>query len=91
MIKVKSLHKEWMKDPDYQSAYNDMADEFSLASAIIAARCDAGLTQEELAEKMSAKQSMVARLEKGGQNITIKTLQRIAEATGTHLKISFEH
>ncbi len=90
MSKVKDLHKKWLDDPEYQEAYQGMSDEFELASAIIAARDQAGLTQEELADKMEAKQSLVARLESGGQNTTIKTLQRIAHATGTHLRISFE-
>lgn len=91
MIKVKKPHKEWLDDPEYKSAYDAMADEFSLAAAIISARSEAGLTQEQLASKMTTKQSMIARLESGGKNTTIKTLLRIAKATGTHLKISFEH
>ncbi|MFQ3244640.1 MAG: DNA-binding XRE family transcriptional regulator [Arenicella sp.] len=69
---------------------SEVTDEFSLASAVIAARAVAGLTQEELADRMNAKQSLVARIESGDQNITVKTLLQVAEATGTHLKISFE-
>ena len=38
---------------------------------------------------MSTKQSLIARLEAGEQNTTIKTLNRIAEATNTRLHISF--
>lgn len=56
-----------------------MAVEFEIASAIIAARTQAGLTQVELAERMNAKQSQIARWESGEQNATIKTLMRIAE------------
>ena len=91
MSKINDLHNKWLKDTAYQTAHESMADEFELASAIIAARGEAGLTQEELANRMKAKQSLVARLEAGGQNTTVKTLQRIAGATGTHLKISFRH
>ncbi len=91
MSNINDLHNKWLKNPAYQIAYEGMVKEFELASAIIAARGHAGLTQEELAERMETKQSLVARLETGGQNTTVKTLQRIAEATGTHLKISFEH
>ena len=50
-----------------------MADEFGLAFAVIHARSSAGLTQKELADRMDAKQSLVARLESGGQNTTVKT------------------
>lgn len=90
MTNVDDLHKKWLKKPKYKAAYDSMAEEFELASAIISARSKAKFTQEELAEKMEAKQSLIARLESGAQNTTIRTLQRIAEATGTHLKISFE-
>ncbi len=38
----------------------------------------------------SSIQSQVAQWEGGEQNATIKTLMRIAEATGTRLKISWE-
>ncbi len=68
-----------------------MADEFSLASAVIEARAIGGLTQEELADRMDAKQSLVVRIESGDHNTTVETLLRVAEATGTHLKITFEH
>ncbi len=90
MTKISQLHQEWLKDPDYKIAYEEMAMEFEIASAIIAARTQAGLTQEELAQRMQAKQSQIARWESGEQNATLKTLKRIAEATGTTLKISFE-
>lgn len=90
MSNIKDLHKKWSKDPAYREAYEAMADEFAVANAILSARQQAGLTQKELAEKMEATQSVVARLEGGSSNTTLKTLQRVAEATGTHLKISFE-
>ncbi len=90
MTKIDQLHEQWLEEPEYQTAYEGMAKEFEIASAIITARTQAGLTQEELAQRMSIKQSQVARWEGGEQNATIETLMRIAEATGTYLKISFE-
>lgn len=90
MSKVKDLHKKWNKDPAYAKAHEAMANEFAVAGAILSAREEAGLTQGELAERMEATQSVIARLEGGASNTTLKTLQRVAEATGTNLKISFE-
>ncbi len=89
MTKICDLHRRWLEDSEDQAAYEVCRPEFEIASAIIAARSKAGLTQEELAKLMSAKQSLIARLETGEQNTTVKTLIRIAEATGTHLQISF--
>jgi transcriptional regulator with XRE-family HTH domain len=90
MTDVRELHKKWMKNPEYKASYEAMAPEFELAAAIIDTRNQAGLTQEQLATLMDAPQSLVARLESGTQNTTLKTLKRFAEATGTHLRIVFE-
>ena len=85
MIKVSALHNSWLKDPEYQTAYEAQRPEFEISSAIVAARSAANITQEELAQCMSAKQSLIARLEAGEQKTTIKTLHRIAQATNTRL------
>lgn len=90
MTKAKDLHKKWMKDPAYRKAHEALAPEFELAHAVIEARTHAGLTQEELAEKMDTSQSAIARLESGQGRPSTRTLERLAEATGTRLKISFE-
>jgi ribosome-binding protein aMBF1 (putative translation factor) len=51
---VRDLHADWMKDPAYQREYDALEGEFALATALIRARADAGLTQEELAERMGS-------------------------------------
>ncbi|MEM1009744.1 MAG: helix-turn-helix transcriptional regulator [Myxococcota bacterium] len=89
MTRLKDLEKEWRKDPEFVAEYEALAEEFSLAEALIRARSDAGMTQAEVAEKMETSQSRVARLE-GGANASIDALKRYAEATGTKLCISFE-
>ena len=89
MTKVSDLHQKWLNNPEYKASYEAQRPEFEIASAIISARTQANLTQEELAQLMSTKQSLIARLESGEQNTTIKTLNRIAQATNTRLHISF--
>ena len=79
-----------MKEPAYREAYDQLAPEFELARTIISARLAAGLTQEELAERMQTTQSVIARLEGGRVCPSTRTLERFAKATGTRLKISFE-
>lgn len=90
MTKINELHDKWMKNADYSTAYESLDDEFALAGAVIEARSRAGLTQEELADRMQTKQSVVARLESGHVMPTTRTLEKIAKATGSRLKISFE-
>lgn len=90
MTRIKDLHSEWMKDPEYRKEYDALAGEFELAHALIEARAQAGLTQEQLAERMATSQSAVARMESGRTIPSGRTLERFARATGTRLKISFE-
>ena len=90
MTKISDLHKEWMRDPEYQAAYDALDEEFTIAAALIDARAQAGLTQEELAKRMQTTQSVIARLEGGHVMPTTRTLEKIARATGSRLKISFE-
>jgi ribosome-binding protein aMBF1 (putative translation factor) len=87
MSKVRDLHKKWMKDRETSET---QAAEFEIARALIELRTKAGLTQEQLAERIHTKQSVVARLESGRSKPSTQTLQRIARATGTRLKIRFE-
>lgn len=90
MKKISDLHKGWMKDAAYRKEYDALEEEFALASAMISARARAGLTQEQLAVKMKTTQSTIARLESGKALPSARTLQRIAKATGSKLKIVFE-
>ena len=79
-----------MKDPKYRREYEALEEEFSLAAALIEARARAGLTQEQVAQRMKTTQAVVARLEGGGSMPSARTLKKYAKATGTRLKISFE-
>ena len=90
MTKIRDLHKKWLRDDDYRREYDALEEEFALASALIAARSRAGLTQEELAEKMDTSQSAIARMESGRTIPSGSTLKRFARATGTRLRITFE-
>ena len=90
MTKITALHEKWSRDPEYRKTYDRLGPEFELSRSVIAARTNAKLTQAELAERMKTTQSVVARLESGRTHPSTKTLEKIALATGTRLRISFE-
>lgn len=81
---------KWRKNPAFREAYEALADEFALAAQVIEARARAGLTQIELAERMGTSQSAVARLESGKARPSVATLEKLAEATGSKLRIALE-
>ena len=84
------MHKKWMKEPKYRKAYEALEGEFVLASAVTDVRNRAGLTQAQLARKMGTTQPVVARLESGRTRPSMRSLERLAKATGSRLRISFE-
>ena len=90
MTQVSDLHRKWMKNEAYRQAHQELAPEFALARAVIDARVTAGLTQEQLTQRMETTQSVIARLESGRSRPSTQTLERLANATGTRLKITFE-
>jgi transcriptional regulator with XRE-family HTH domain len=87
---LKELREELLANPAVREAYEEQESEYALARAIIAARTHAGLSQAELAARMGTSQPFVARLESGRTLPSMRTLLRVAEATGTvpefHLK-----
>lgn len=78
------------KRPGYRAAYDALEEEFSIISALIKARTESGLTQEQVATRMQSTQSAIARLEGGGRKPSIATLERYARATGHRLRIVME-
>jgi ribosome-binding protein aMBF1 (putative translation factor) len=90
MIPVEESFAAWRKDPEYLKAYDALEDEFSLAAAMTEARARAGLTQQQLAQRMQTTQAVIARLESGRVKPSTRTLERLAAATGMRLRISFE-
>jgi len=89
-IPAETSFAEWRKDPEYVAAYDSLEEEFALASALIKARGDAEMTQEQVATAMGTTQAVVARLESGRVLPSTRTLERFARATRTRLRISFE-
>lgn len=89
-IQVREAAKAWLNDPEFRAEYEALEAEFALASALIAARSQAGMTQEQVARAMGTTQAVIARLEGGRVKPSTRTLERFAKATGTRLCISFE-
>ena len=87
-IAVEAAIAKWRNDPAYVAAYDAMEGEFAFASQVIAARARAGLSQAQLAERMQTSQSAIARLESGRSRPSVRTLERLAAATGAKLRIS---
>lgn len=89
-MKLNELKRDLLKRADVRAEYDALAEEFSIAEALIRARAEADMTQTEVAERMHTSQSYVAKLEGGQVSPSMKALQRYAAATGSRLRISLE-
>jgi ribosome-binding protein aMBF1 (putative translation factor) len=90
-IRARSLHDKWLRtDLAYRREYQALEGEFALIEAMVQARAHAHLTQAQLARRMGTTQAVIARLESGRTKPSTRTLERLAEATGMRLRISFE-
>lgn len=61
---------------------NKNIDLTTVGGRIKAKRIEAGMTQEQLAEKLYVKFSMISRYESAKSNLSVDTLKEIAEALG---------
>ena len=80
---------EQMKNKEFKKAFEEEGRRLEVAYKILQLRKKKKLSQKELAKKMNTTQSVIARMESGGQNFTTDTLQRIADVLGYNLKIDF--
>jgi hypothetical protein len=77
------------KPPQHPAPRRTPSNDNPIAAAIVRARTSANLTQTQLAAKLKTDQGNIARLERGRSNGTLRTLQRIAAATGHRLAVDF--
>ena len=81
---------EDIKDPEFKKYYEEERQALKLAMKIVELRSQKGLTQQELAKLMGTSQQAISRIESGEyEGFTLKTLEKIAEATGMRVKIEF--
>jgi len=86
----RSRLREDIKDPEFKAHYQEERQALKLAMKIAKLREKKGLSQQQLAKLMGTSQQAVSRIESGEyEGFTLKTLEKIAEATGTKVKIEF--
>lgn len=75
------------KDPGWAAAYKKAGIEVRMAIQIAKARERAHLTQGQLAKAIGTTQSVISRIERADQNLTLATLSKIAAALDSDLVV----
>lgn len=68
--------------------YEDDAQTFILAECLKDERKKAGLTQEQLAQRLGTKKSYISKLENGHADVQLSTLFRIFNGLGKRVAVS---
>lgn len=86
----RSRLREDMKDPEFKAHYKEERQALMLAMKIAKLREKKRLSQLQFAKLMGTSQQAISRLESGEyEGFTLKTLEKIAEVTGTKVEIKF--
>lgn len=79
--------KRKASDPEFAKGYESDYQEFKIGVMLKVAREEAGLTQEQLAEKLKTKKTAISRIENHAEDIKLSTLEKFAQALGKTLRI----
>jgi DNA-binding XRE family transcriptional regulator len=86
----KSRLRDELKDPEFNTHYQEERQALKMAMRIAELREQKGLSQQQLAKLMGTSQQAISRIESGEYDgFTLKTLEKIAEATGMRVKVEF--
>ena len=79
-----------LRDEEFALNYDVGYEEFKIGFIIKELRMKEGMTQEELAEKMHTKKSVISRMENHSEDIRLSTLSKVAEVFGKKLQIAIQ-
>ena len=84
------LHlKEKLKNKKFKKHFDEYGKQLEIAYLVMKKRKQAKISQKELAEKIGTTQSNIARMEAGNQNFSMVTLEKIAKALKSELRVNF--
>lgn len=88
-MNLSDYRKKQMQDSEFRAYAEQMQPFADLAKAVVGARIERNLTQQELSKLTGVAQSDISRLESCEGNPSLKTLIRIAEGMDMRLQVSF--
>jgi DNA-binding XRE family transcriptional regulator len=89
---MSTFRKKALAKPEVKAEYDALSPAFEMKRQMIALRKKAGLTQEEMAERLGTKKSNISRLESVTSAVSprLATVEQYARALGYGVKVKFE-
>ena len=82
------ISKRKKKDLDFAKDFESGYEEFKIGMMIKEMRLKNGMTQEQLAEKLDTKKSVISRMENHSEDVRLSTLRKVASVFGKQLKVA---
>lgn len=83
----KYISKRRNEDSDFAENYDIGYQNFKVGVLLKQLRIESGLSQDELAQKLKTKKSVISRIENHADDIRLSTLRRYAKTLGRRIKI----
>jgi transcriptional regulator with XRE-family HTH domain len=90
-MNIQHLKNKALKNHAVKEEYDLLESEFVLIDALVTMRNKAGLTQDQVAQKLGTQKSNISRLECGSSNPSWKTLQNYANACGFEISMKLKN
>ena len=88
-MKYTDIKNKYLSNPETKRAYDEMEPEYQLICAIIEARQEKNISQQELADATGIDRADISKIENGNANPSLKTIKRLAEGLGKKVEIRF--
>lgn len=80
---------EQLKDPSFRKEWEALEPEYQLIRAVLEAREQKGISQQELSEITGINQADISRIENGNANPSLRTMKRLASGLGMKVRLEF--
>lgn len=81
--------EEQLHNPEFKKWYDYYGKQLETSIKIHQMRKQKRMSQAQLARRIGTKQANIARIEAGNQNLTLETLQKIANVFDRDLRVDF--
>jgi HTH-type transcriptional regulator / antitoxin HipB len=85
------VQKRAERDSEFAENYEVGYSDFKIGVILRQAREAAGLTQDEVAQRLKTKKSAISRIENHADDVRLSTIRRYAEAVGANLQIRLDN
>ncbi len=83
----KYILKRKESDESFSLSFDEGYQSFKIGLVLKEARENAGITQEELAIRLSTKKSAISRIENHAEDVKLSTLERFASSLGKNIEV----